>query len=234
MGDIIFLNPSIVIPGDITTLTQLCKDTLLSKLFCQVVDEELCPIDNTDTIFDAKNINWFAAPTPKIKKINTDGSVTLLFSSADYTVDLVGGRITLTSALTEGQTLTASYTFFPFTDTQLNQILEGTVIEISVLTYRPIDTANILQDYRPVICKRFYTNILKTLIIEARDFFSVTVAGRTINKTVIVPQINTIIDQNERQVLSDINILRHFNKTNRILPRITVTKTLISDTEIVP
>ena len=233
MSDVIFLNPAAAIPGDVTTLTQLCKDVLLTKLSCRVIEELLCPIDTTDKIFDSVNPNWVLPSTPKVFKNGSGtsggcGTGTLLFTPADYSIDFPNGRVTLVAALVTGETLTASYNFFPFTDAQLVQIVQSTVTEISTLIYRPIPQDAIPEDYRPVICNRFYTNILKTLILEARDFFSVTVAGRTINKTSIVPQINTIIDQNERQVLPALVILRHYNKTNRIIPIITLTKTITS------
>lgn len=233
MSDVIFLNPSIAIPGDVATLTQLCKDVLLTKLSCRVVDEQLCPIDNTNTTFDSLNLNWILPSTPKIFKNDNSvsggcGTGTLLFSPAGYSVDLLGGRVTLVTPLVDPETLTASYNFFPFTDPQLVEMVKSTIAEISTLIYRPIPLNAIPVDYRPVICKRLYTNVLKSLILEAREFFSVTVAGRTINKSNIVAQINTIIDQNERQVLADLNILRHYNKTNRVLPTITLTKTVLS------
>ena len=234
MSDVIFLNPATAIPGDVTTLTQLCKDVLLTKLSCRVVDEQLCPIDNTDTVFDSLHTNWVLPATPKVFKNGSGtggacGTGTLLFTPADYSIDLLAGRVTLVNALVAGETLTANYNFFPFTDPQLVEIVKSTIVEISGLIWRPIPQNAIPSDYRPVICERFYTNVLKSLILEARDFFSVTVAGRTINKSGIVAQISAIIDQNETQVLPALNVFRHYNKTNRVLPTITLTKTIASE-----
>ena len=238
MSDIVFLDPSQAIPADVTTLMQLCKDVLLTKLSCRVVDEQLCPIDNTNEVFDSKNVNWILPATPKIFKGDNSGgggcgAGSLLFSPADYTVDLLGGRVTLVTPLATDETLTASYNFFPFTDPQLAEIVKSTIVEISTLIYRPITFLNIPMDYRPVICQRLYTNVLKSLILEAREYFSVTVAGRTINKSNIVAQINAIITQNEIQVISTISILRHYNKTNRVLPKIELAKTIGSDSLVV-
>jgi len=65
MSDIIFLNPASAVPSDVATLTQLCKDVLLTKLSCRIVDEKLCPADTTNLIFDSTNGNWLTAPTPQ-------------------------------------------------------------------------------------------------------------------------------------------------------------------------
>lgn len=229
MSDVIFLDPSVSIPNDITEITLLCKDVLLTKLFCTVVDEELVPFDTSNSVFDAKHGSWLAAPKPKVEKIDNTGTTILLFETTDYSIDFIGGRVTLTTPLVSGETLIVSYTFFPFTDPQLVEIAKHSTSEISVLVYRPINQDDIHEDYRPPICKRFYTNVLKSLILEARDFFSISVAGRTINKSSIVNQINTIIKQNEEQLLSDLQMLRHFNKTNRILPKIEVEQIILSD-----
>lgn len=232
MSDVVFLDPSVSIPNDITEIMLLCKDVLLTKLVCRIVDEVLIPFDNSNGVFDAKNVNWIAAPRPIVKRIDNTGAEIILLENDDYTIDLLGGRIILVTPLTTTETLTTSYSFFPFTDPQLLEITKHSAAEISVLIYRPVDQNNIPADYRPAICKRFYTNVLKALIIEAKDFFSVGVGGRTINKSNIVSQTNQIIEQNESQLLSDLQMLRHYNKTNRILPILTSTETLNSDTEI--
>ncbi|TDI97029.1 MAG: hypothetical protein E2O29_01985 [Deltaproteobacteria bacterium] len=230
MSDVIFLDPSIAIPDDITEITQLCKDVLLTKLLCSVVDEELCPFDSSNGVFDAKNGNWQAVPKPKIKKLNNITGVSeLLFETDDYIIDFIGGRVVLLTPLTTDESLIATYTFFPFTDPQLFQIASHSASEISVLIYRPVDQDNIPEDYRPAICKRFYTNVLRALILESKDFFSVSVGGRTINKSNIVSQTNQIIQDNEAQLLSDLQMLRHYNKTNRILPKIINIETISND-----
>lgn len=233
MSDVVFLDPSIAIPDDITEITQLCKDVLLTKLLCSIVDEELCPFDSSNGVFDAKNGTWQAAPKPKVKKLNNVTGVSeLLFETDDYTIDFTGGRVVLLTPLTTDESLLVTYTFFPFTDPQLFQIARNSASEISVLIYRPVDQNNIPEDYRPAICKRFYTNVLRALILESKDFFSVSVGGRTINKTNIVSQTNQIIQDNEAQLLSDLQMLRHYNKTNRILPVISISKIVNSNAEI--
>ena len=232
MSDVIFLDPSVSIPNDITEIALLCKDVLLTKLVGRVVDEVLIPFDNSNGVFDAKNGTWVAVPRPIVKRIDDTGVETILLEIIDFTLDLTGGRVTLVTPLTATESLTVSYSFFPFTDPQLFEITKNAAAEISVLIYRPVDQNNIPADYRPAICKRFYTNALKALILEAKDFFSVGVGGRTINKANIVSQTNQIIEQNESQLLSDLQMLRHYNKTNRILPKITSTENLSSNTEI--
>ena len=104
--------------------------------------------------------------------------------------------------------------------------------EISVLVYRPINQDSIHYDYAVAICKRLYTNVLKALLIEARDYFSVSVGGRSINKTNVVGQLNSIIEQNETQLQAEINVLRTFNKTNRVLPSFPSTKSIQSSSTI--
>ena len=215
---------------DTTALTTECKSTLFPFLFIRVVDEDLRP-DSTNTIFASKHSNWLATPAPKITTINSLGVETLRFTPADYTINFSTGTVTFVLATTD--LIRAEYNYFPFTDAQLIDLTKHSLQEISTLIYRPIDENDIPQDYRMPICKRLYTNTLKTLLLEAKDFFQVSVGGRVINKTNIVPQINAIIEQNEEPLKDEINILRTFNKTNRILATFSSTKTLDSKAKIV-
>lgn len=231
MSDVIFLDPSVQIPGDVQTITQLCKDVLLNKLICRIVDEDLCPVDTSNAVFDAKRGVWQTFPAPKIFTIDSTGVKTQLFTPADYDVQFLAGRVDLVTPTTS--IVRASYTFFPFTDPQLTNFVLHSIDEISVLVYRPINKDNIPADYRPAICKRLYTNVLKALLLEAKDFFSVSVSGRSVNKAPIAGQINTIITQNETQLQAELNMLRHYNKTNRMLPSLESDNTIGSDAEIV-
>ena len=122
----------------------------------------------------------------------------------------------------------ADYTFFPFTDSQLSEMVKQALTEICNLTYRHIDPNDIGQKYLPSICKRLYTNVLKSLQLRAKDFFSVSVAGRTINKASIVSQTNEIITLNETQLTPEIEALRYYNQSNRLLPSIELIKTINS------
>jgi hypothetical protein len=214
----------------ITQLALHCKTQLLSMLFIRIVGEDLRP-NATGTIFTAKHGDWNANPSPRITAINDLGVETLQFEGTDYTVSLTGGTVTFPVATTD--IIQADYNCFPFTAEQLSRFAWMALREISVLIYRPISSEQIPHDYAVAICKRLYTNVLKALMIEARDYFSVSVAGRSINKTNIVGQLNAIIEQNEVQLQAEINVLRTFNKTNRILPRFTGTDTIQSNSQII-
>jgi len=230
MSDVIFLDPASAIPQDVVTLTQVCKANLLQNLNCRIVDETLCP-DKDNKIFSSQHKNWIGSPQPKIKKVNSNGIETALFESTDFTLSLNDGTVTFSTAVTD--TVIASFTFFPFTDAQLTDLVKQSIVEVRVAIWRPIDPDKIAEDYIHTICKRLYTNVLKSLLLEAKDFFSVAVAGRQINKTNIVPQINTIIDQNEKQVQTEFYALRNFNRTRRIAATVQKGATITSNTNIV-
>lgn len=229
MSHTIFVTPSSVLPGDINDLATFCKNNLLSYLYVRIVDEDLRP-NSANLVFQSKHRNWLSFPEPKIITI-TNGVSTLKFAPTHYSVNLAEGKATFVSATTDP--VRADYYYFPFSDEQIGSLTLESMQEISALIYRPIDENKIPQDYRPTICKRLYTNLLKALLLEARDFFSVSVGGRNIDKSNIVDQINSIIDQNEKQVMSEINTLRNFNKTKRVLPSVETVKTITSNASIV-
>lgn len=226
MSDVIFLDLSIVSAKSITQLALACKAVVLADLAIFICDEDLCP-DSTNTVFTSRHKNWLTGPAPKIFTIDDTGIETLIFTPADYTISIVNGSVQLTASTTD--TVRANYSFFPFTDPQLVELAKEALREISVIIYRPINPDNIEKDYRPAICKRLYTNTLKALLLEAKDFFSVSIAGRSISKTTIVSQINAVIDQNETQLLTELQSLIHHNRTNRFLPTIELTNDLDSN-----
>jgi hypothetical protein len=229
MAQTIYLTPASGVPMNITQLAMWCKSQLLSMLFVRIIGEDLRP--NTDgKVFTAKYANWQDNPKPRVTAINALGIETLKFETTDYVISSTGGTITFPSTTTD--TIRADYNYFPFTEQQLSRFGLQALREISVLTYRPIDVNCIHFDYAAAICKRIYTLVLKALLIEARDYFSVSVGGRSINKTNVVAQLNAIIEQNEKQLQDEINVLRTFNKTNRILPKFTGTDTIQSNSQI--
>jgi len=230
MSHTIFLTPLSAVPQSIVQLSGECKETLLSMLQIRIMEEDLRPSADNKT-FTSKHPTWLASPAPKITAINSLGVETLKFITTDYVQNLVNGSVTFGTATTD--IIRADYFYFPFTDAQLADIAMHSLQEISVLIYRPINENLIEQDYLTPICQRLYTNVLKALLIEARDYFSVSVGGRTVNKTNIVGQINAIIEENEKQLQEAINTLRIFNKTNRVLPSFTATKTLNSAAQII-
>ena len=226
---IVYLTPAAGLPMNITQLALTCKSQLLSMLYVRIVGEDLRP-DVTNKIFIAKHANWQDNPKPRVTAINSLGVETLKFETTDYTVSHTGGTITFPSATTD--TIRVDYAYFPFSEQQLSRFALMALREISVLIYRPINQDCIHYDYAVAICKRLYTIVLKALLIEARDYFSVSVGGRSVNKTNVVGQLNAIIEQNETQLQAEINVLRTFNKTNRILPSFPGSKTIQSNSQI--
>lgn len=211
MSDIIFLSPS-----NVSLLTAECK-ALLSNLWVEIIDEDLQQkTSGNDTVFFGRYNNWLAAPqgTPKIRRIDTDGNETVLFSGSDYTIDLAAGEVTLSSGAGT-DIIRADYFYAPLNDTLLERLLAIAVKEVEVLIHRTIDDNNIIRDYKSAVCKRFYSNVLKNLLIESRNFFSVSVGDRTIGREQIVSHLKEIKAQNEEDLMLEVNQLRHFNKSNR-------------------
>lgn len=230
MSHTIFLTPLSAVPQSVVQLAEECKTTLLGLLQIRIVEEDLRPSADNKT-FTSKHPTWLASPAPKIITINDLGIETLRFITTDYSQSLTNGSVTFGTATTD--IVRADYYYFPFTDAQLADLTMHSLQEISVLIYRPINENEIAQDYLTPICQRLYTNVLKALLIEARDYFTVAVGGRTVNKANIVSQITGIIEENEKQLQEAINTLRIFNKTNRVLPSFTATKNLDSAAKIV-
>jgi hypothetical protein len=227
---IIFLTPISNANISISNLAYACKNTMLPYLYSRIADEELRPNADNKT-YTSKHLNWLLIPDPKIVTINSLGIETLRYKTTDYTLDAPNGTITFGSAVTD--TVRASYNCLPLSDTQLIDITRKSFNEISSLIFRTIDANNIHPDYQVAICKRMYTNVLRVLLLEARDYFSVSVGGRAISKTNIVPQILEIINEHEKQLQEEINVLRSFNKTNRIMPTVSLTQALNSNAQIV-
>ena len=209
MPDIVFLSSSTV-----SALTAECK-AMLSNLTVEIIDEDLMQKSpGDDKLFTGRFDKWQSNPLPKIRSIDTSGVETVLFSGADYIVDFSAGEVALTSGAGT-DTIRADYFYAPLNDTLLERLLTIAVKEVSVLIHRPINEANILTDYEAAVCKRLYTNVLKNLMVEARNFFTVQIGERSINKDQIVEHLDKIKKQNEEDLLLEINQLREWNKTNR-------------------
>lgn len=229
MSDIIFLDPQTPSPASVTELAQACKANLMTHLKCRIVDEVLRPDEDNET-FRSKYSNWLDSPAPKISVVDSLGVKTLQFETTNYTLDTGGGSVTFGSAVTD--TVVADFEFFPFNDSQLAEITEHSLIEIANLCWRDINPDSIDQVYTAAICKRLYTNVLKSLVLEARDYFSVSVSGRTIDKTNVETQINNIITQNEEQLMPEIEVLRYYNRSKRMVPSLEYEQTIQSDAEV--
>ena len=210
MPHITFLSPS-----NVSALTSECR-ALISNLTVEIIDEDLMQkTSGNDTIFMGRYNNWKTDPqgTPKIRKI-ANGIETVLFSTADYTVDFASGEVTLIAGAGT-DTIRADYFYSPLNDTLLEELLAIAIKEIEQLVHRKIDDNSINRAYVAVICKRFYTNILKNLLIESRNFFSVAVGDRQIGKEQIPTTLLAIKESNEAEVIMEINQLRNWNLTNR-------------------
>lgn len=209
MSDIVYLSPSTV-----ALLDAECK-TLLSGLCVEIIEEDMISKDCGDTIFKGRYRTWLTTPRPKIRKIDSSGVETILCDPADMSIDYNSGEVTLTSALAADEILRADYFYSPMNDAQLEELLQLAIKEVSVLIHRPIDENAIVNDYKGVVCKRLYTNVLKNLIVEARNFFTVSVGDRTINKDQIPGHLEAMKKSNEEDLLLEIKQLRDWNRTNR-------------------
>lgn len=167
-----------------------------------------------DKLFFGRFPEWQSAPVAKIRRIDTNGVETVLFNVDDYTLNLAAGEVTLVSGVGT-DVIRADYFYAPINDTLLERLLSIAIKEVSVLIHRPIDELNVLPDYESVVCKRLYTNILKNLLIESRNFFSVAVGDRQIGKEQIPSQLEAMRQSNEAELLLEVNQLRNWNKTKR-------------------
>lgn len=206
----IFLTPS----G--SPLNVLVED-LRKRLHClhlNVVDEDFAVLD-AYLNYQAESKQWLDFPTPRIRKIDSTGLETLLEPTTDYTLDLDEGTVTLVVAADPTDVIRGDYSFNVFTDDELLDFLTQSAREVNVLVHRKIDTATIHEDYKEAILKRAFTNAFKCLIEPTFNFYSVTVGGRQIDKTMLVDTIKKIMDENEGLLDKEIAALRNYNQTNR-------------------
>lgn len=209
MAGIVYLSPSSTSP-----LTPECR-ALLTGLSVEILDEDLRLKAAGGSTYFARYRNWLPEPQPRIRRISPTGAEAFLFADGtDYTIDYAAGEVTLASPTTD--IVRVDYFFSPLNDTLLERLMAASVSEVSVLIARPIDPLNIHPAYRTVVCKRLYTNVLKNLLVEARSYFAVSVAGRSISKDNIPSNIDLIIKENETQLQAELNWLRHFNTTKRL------------------
>jgi len=199
-----------------TTLASLLTGVKrrLSNIQVSIRDEDL---SNTTalpaTVFQSRHKNWRSFPVPQVRKIDSLGVETTLFS-ADYVIDATNGKVTLTVATSD--VVRVTYDFDPFTDAELTEELEPARKEIATGVYRTIDPTDVADPYVEAITKRVYTNVLKRLVIEAKDYFSVSIAGRSMDKNTIVDHFTKIIETNEEQLASQMNSLRYYNTSSRL------------------
>ena len=192
-----------------------CSAGLVSSLHVEIIDEDLDVQEDGGTIYLARNKNLLQEPKVRVRTISpTTGVETLLFETADYTVNHVAGEVTLAASTPD--IVRVDYFYKPLDDAALSNLLAQCLNEIAVLIHRKIDENSIPADYKPAICKRFYTNVLKNLMMETRDYFAIGIAGRSISKDQVPAHFELTIKTNEAQLQNDINQLRNWNQTNRL------------------
>lgn len=207
MSDIVFLSPSTV-----SALTTECK-ALLTGLCVEIIEEDLERKASGSDIYVSRNRTWLPTPKSRIRLVDSSGVETLLFEGPNYSLDLPSGEVTLVSSTTD--IVRADYFFQPLSDTLLESLLATAIKEVEVLIHRPIDDNNILRDYKAAVCKRLYTNVVKNLTLEARNFFSIGVGDRIINKEQIPGHLQAMWQANEIDLMKEITQLRDWNQTNR-------------------
>lgn len=200
---------------DASQLLPKCSQSFLAKLYVTVCHQQLTPTESGGTVYDVGVENLLTFPPPVVHKIDpVTGVETLLYVDVDYTINHSAGEITLLVATSD--IIQIDYSYIPFTDAQYNTIFELAIQEVAVLIHRTIDEDNIPVEYEAAICLQFAINVLKALIIETRNFFSVSVAGKTVNKTDIPKTILTIIELYQENLMLLIKQLRDWNNTARL------------------
>ena len=187
----------------------------LSKFTCSVADEILAPNDISYTRYNSDSLNWVSFPKEKIRVINLAGVETFIYPT-DYAVNTASGYITFSAARLATDTVKADYDKQPFTDAELTSIIESAVKQIRILIFHAIDVADISVNYSEAIIKRAYTIALRELQFPTTKYFALSIAGRSIDKSSQLNQIEALIASNEKDLLQDVNVLRYFDRTNVI------------------
>lgn len=190
---------------------------LRARLDClnlNVIDEDLA-VTNSFTIYQAENRQWRSFPVPRVRKIDSTGLEMLLVPVTNYSIDAANGKVTLVVAALSTDVIRADYSFDVFTDAQLSDLLVQSAREVNNLVHRFIDTTDVDPAYKEAILKRAFSNGFKCLMEPMFNFYSASVGGRTVDKTMLVDSVKKIIDENESFLVQDINSLRNYNQTNR-------------------
>lgn len=196
----------------IPDLLVILKDRL-GKFTCSIVNEDLTPENISYLRYNSVNGNWLTTPQEKIRVIDTNGLETYIFPS-DYTVNATNGYIVFSIARSATEIIRADYSIAPFTDTELTSILNSALKQIRVLIFHAIDEGDISVNYSEAIIKRAFTIALREIQFPTTRYFAINIAGRSIDKSQQVTQIESLITSNEKDLLQDINALRYFDRTN--------------------
>ena len=186
----------------------------LEKFSYEIVDEDLAPDTTAYLRYDSLNKEWLGFPREKVRVIAA-GVETYIFPT-DYVVNIADGYITFSVARSATDTIRVDYFCKPFSAAQLLSIVQAGRKQMQVISFHTIDPNDIPENYQEMIIKRCYTIALRELQFPAVKYFSISVGGRTMDKSTQVATINAMIESNEKDLLSEINAVRYFDKTNVI------------------
>lgn len=184
----------------------------LGKLTYDIVNEDLTPATIAYLRYDSLHGNWLTSPAPVVNVIDTNGVKKFIFPT-DYTVDYTYGHIDFNAAKNNTDVVRVNYSFFPFTDAQLLDIIQAARKQIQNLIFRTVDATDIPVNYQELVIKKAYSIAMREMQFPTIKYFSISVGGRSISKEAQVTMIDTLIKGNEEELLKDINTIRYFDKT---------------------
>lgn len=186
-----------------------------SKFTCSIVNDQLTPHDIVYKRWDSSNKNWLAEPTPKIR-VTIAGVETLIFPT-EYTISSADGYVTFTAARASTDVIVADYSKVPFTDVEMTSMLVSAVKQFRVLSLHNVDETDIPVNYVEAIVKRAIVIALREIQYPTTKYFAISIAGRAMDKSGQVNQIESLISSAEKDLMTDINAIRYFDKTEIFL-----------------
>ena len=188
---------------------------LLSNLAVEIVDEDLDHKDSSSNVYVTRNMLLLVTPKVRVRRIDNTGTEILLFQDTDYTIDHSNGEITLATSTPD--IIRVDYFYQPLTDSALDQLIIVTIQEIANLIFRKIDPTSVQAEYKSVIQKRFAANVIRNLMIETKDYSSISIAGRSLSKDQVPAHFELLIKQFEESLKQELHYLRYQNTTNRFV-----------------
>jgi hypothetical protein len=193
-------------------LVTVLKDRL-NKFTYDIVDEDLAAENDTYKQYNSVNTNWVSSPPPSVRAITIAGVETVILP-ATYAVNQVSGYITLNVARAATDVVRADYSFFPFTDAQLLDIVDAAIAQVQVLIGKTVSPSDIPANYQEAVLKKAYVLALREMQFPTIKYFTISVGGETMGKENQVTMINAMIESIEKELLPEINALRLFDRTN--------------------
>jgi|GEM_PF-6986498 len=209
------INSNTFIATTASELLTRCSQGFLSTLVACVEDQDLEPTEDGGTVYVTGNLNLLVNPPVVVHRVDpSTGAEVLLYEGTDYTVNHAAGEITLVVATTD--IIRVHYSYRPLSDETMEELFLMSVSEVGVLVRRTIDPESILVEYETAICLQFTINVLKTLLIETRSFFAVSVAGKSISLDNIPKTFELIIGTYQEELMLLVRQLRQWNTSNRL------------------